>query len=123
VSNDNQLVEVTKFNTKLNAVLGTNYDAFVIYKSKGLLTHLLKRKHFIAIKYIDYLPEIINQPDYVGIYNQNIEMVKCLGDNIFVSIKIDAKKSKYYISTVFDVKESKISSYVASGRLIEVKKT
>ena len=84
---------------------------------------MLKRKHFTAIKYIDYLSEIINQPDYVGIYNQNIEMVKCLGDNIFVSIKIDARKSKYYVSTVFDVKESKISSYVASGRLIEVKKT
>ncbi len=39
-------------------------------------------------------------------------------DNIFISIKLDEKKSKYYIVTVFDVKKGKIDSYVKSGRLI-----
>ena len=39
-------------------------------------------------------------------------MVKCYKDNIFISVKLDTKKSKYYVATVFDVKQSKIDSYV-----------
>ena len=41
-------------------------------------------------------------------------------DNIFISVKLDTKKSKYYVATVFDVKQSKIDSYVRSGRLIKI---
>ena len=33
---------------------------------------------------------------------------------------IHTKKSKYYVATVFDVKQSKIDSYVRSGRLIKI---
>ena len=31
-----------------------------------------------------------------------------------------AIKSKYYVATVFDVKQSKVDSYVRSGRLIKI---
>lgn len=47
-------------------------------------------------------------------------MVKCYKDNIFIAIKLDAKKSKYYVATVFEVKKGKIDSYVKSGRLVPV---
>ena len=40
--------------------------AMPLYRSKGLLTHLIKRKHFSAAKYIDSLSEIITEPDYAG---------------------------------------------------------
>lgn len=53
-------------------------------------------------------------------FNGNIELVKCYNDNIFVSIKLDEKESKYYIATVFDVKKGKIDSYVKSGRLVPI---
>ena len=112
--NEDKLIKVAHYNTKLNSVLGFDYSA------KGLLTHLIKRKHFVAAKYIDHLDDIISHPDYVGCYNGNIELVKCYNDNIFISIKLDEKKSKYYIATVFDVKKGKIDSYVKSGRLIPV---
>lgn len=46
--------------------------------SKGLLAHLLNRKHYTAAKYLDFLPEIIEEPDYVGCYKGNIEFVKCV---------------------------------------------
>ena len=68
----------------------------------------------------DYLPDLIFSPDYIGTHNSNIEMVKCYKDNIFISVKMDAKKSKYFVATVFDVKQSKIDSYVRSGRLIKI---
>lgn len=115
---DDKLIKVASYNTELNYWLGTEFESFPIYRSKGLLTHLMNRKHFVAAKYIDYIPEIISNPDYAGVHEDNIELVKCFKDNIFISIKLDTKKSKHYVATVFDVKQSKIDSYVRSGRLV-----
>lgn len=117
---DDRLIKIAFFNTKLNALLGTEYETFSIYKSKGLLAHLINRKHFVAAKYIDYLPDIIRQPDFIGIHNDSIELVKCYRDNIFISVKLDVSRSMYYVATMFDIKQSKIESYVRSGRLIKV---
>ena len=86
-----------------------------------MLAHLINRKHFVAAKYIDYLPDIIRQPDYIGIHNDSIELVKCYKDNIFICVKLDSSRSKYYVATMFDIKQSKIESYVRSGRLRRVK--
>lgn len=118
-----KLIRIATFNTALNRLLGTDFQAFAIYRSKGLLTHLINRKHFTAAKYIDYLPEIIEAPDYAGYYDGNIELVKVFKDNIFISIKLDEKKHQYYVATMFDVKMGKIDSYVKSGRLKKVEKT
>ena len=115
-----KLIKITSFNTELNTLLGTNFHSFPIYRSKGLLTHLIKRKHFVATKYVEYLSEVIQSPDYAGYYNGNIELVKVFDDNIFISIKLDKNKKKYYVATMFDVKESKIESYLRTGRLKRV---
>lgn len=117
---DGSLIRITSFNISLNRWLGTEYQSFTIYRSKGLMTHLINRKHYTAAKYIDYLPDIITNPDYVGTNNGSIELVKCYKDNIFISIKLDVKKSNYYVATMFEVKQSKIDSYVRSGRLIPI---
>ncbi|MBR6486486.1 MAG: hypothetical protein IKT17_07340 [Lachnospiraceae bacterium] len=118
-----KLIRITSFNTNLNTLLGTDFQAFTVYRSKGLMTHMINKKHFTAAKYIDYLPEIIESPDYAGCYNGNIELVKVFKDNIFISIKLDKKKHQYYVATMFDAKTSKIESYVNSGRLKKVEKT
>ena len=117
-----KLIKIAIFNTELNALLGTEFQNFVIYRSKGLLAHLINRKHFSAAKYIDYLPEIVESPDYAGYYNGNIELVKVFKDNIFISIKLDEKKNKYYVATMFDVKNGKVESYLKTGRLKKVEK-
>ena len=91
-----------------------------IYRSKGLLSHLLKRKHYTAAKYLDFIPEILTAPDYAGTNNGQIEFVKIFKDNIFVSVKLDIAKNTYYIATLFDIKISKIESYCKSGRLIKL---
>lgn len=93
-----------------------------VYRSKGLLAHLLKRKHFTAAKYIDYLPDIVKSPDFAGISEGQIELVKCFKDNIFISIKLDSKKRTYYVATLYDVSYAKIDSYCRSGRLCRVTK-
>lgn len=117
---EDKLIKIANYNTEWNRLLGIEFESFAIYRSKGLLTHLINRKHYVAAKYIDYLPELISSPDYIGIHDGNIEMVKCFKDNIFISIKLDTKKSKYYVATVFEVKQSKIDSYARSGRLIRI---
>ena len=115
-----KLIIITTFNTALNTLLGTDFPAFTIYRSKGLLTHLINKRHFTAAKYIDYLPEIIQSPDYAGFYNESIELIKMYKDNIFISIKLDEKKDQHYVATMFDTKMEKIESYVRSGRLKKV---
>ena len=121
-NNDNKLIKVAKYNTQLNSIINVTFESFVIYRSKGLLAHLLNRKHYIAAKYIDVLAEIISNPDYAGYYNGTIELVKCFQDNIFISIKLDTKRNIYYVATMFEVKKSKVESYVKSGRLKIVNK-
>lgn len=120
MGNSDKLFQVARFNPEFNKILNTTYEAFMIYQSKGLLAHLLKRKHYVAAKYIDNIPEIIRRPDYIGIYNSSIEFVKCYKDNIFISVKLDAKRNKYYVATAYEVKQGKLDSYVRTGRLYKV---
>ena len=103
--NEDKLIKVAHYNTKLNSVLGFDYSAFTIYRSKGLLTHLIKRKHFVAAKYIDRLDDIISHPDYAGCYNGNIELVKCYNDNIFVSIKLSSLTTSLTIAFICKVRQ------------------
>lgn len=78
---DENILKVGKYNKKFNDILGLNIDELDIYRSKGLPTHMVKSKHFKALKYIDYIPDIIESPDYIGINpNENgtesIELIK-----------------------------------------------
>lgn len=96
------------------------FDNFSIYRSKGLLAHLIKRKHYVAAKYIDFLPDIIYAPDYIGLKENEIDFVKCYKDNIYVCIKIDHKNGKHYIATMFEVKQAKIDSNVRANKWVKV---
>lgn len=112
-----KMIFIAELPDSLRTFLQIQKDAIKIYRSKGLLAHLLKRKHYKAAKYLDYISEIITSPDYAGVFNSQIELVKIFKDNIFLSIKLDTTKDIYYVSTVFDVSQSKIESYCKSGRL------
>jgi hypothetical protein len=107
----------------LISFLGLQQKQIKIYRSKGLLAHLLKRRHYKAAKYLDFIPEIISSPDYAGFSDGQIELVKIFKDNIFLSIKLDETKDLYYVATLFDVSESKIEAYCKSGRLKKLDKT
>ena len=117
-----KLIFVAKLNSKkLKSFLLGDKD-ISIYRSKGLLAHLLKRKHFLAVKYFDYIPDIIENPDYAGSSDGQIELVKCFNDNMFLCIKLDEKRKIYYVATLYNVSQSKIESYCKSGRLSKVEK-
>ena len=124
MDNTNDLIKVGKFNTNLNRILDTQIQDLDIYRSKGLPSHMLKRKHYKSLKYIDYIPEIIQSPDYVGI-NPNetglsVEMIKIYDDNMLIGIKLNADGEYLYVSTMHDIQESKIQRRLHSGRLKKI---
>ncbi len=117
------LLKVGQYNSKFNDILGINIENLEIYRSKGLPSHIVKRKHYKCLKYIDYIPDIILEPDYIGI-NPNeqgisIELIKRYSDNVMIGIKLDAQGEYMYVSTMIDVQESKISRRLNSGRIKE----
>ena len=123
MSEKDELLEVGKYNLKFNEILGIEIDELNIYRSKGLPAHMVKRKHFNCLRYIDYIPEIIESPDYIGINpNENgksIEIIKRYKDNVMIGIKLDTDGEYLYVSTVHDVQESKIKRRLHSGRIKE----
>ena len=121
---DDNILKVGKYNTKFNDILGLNIAELDIYRSKGLPTHMVKSKHFKALKYIDYIPDIIESPDYVGINpnedgTESIELIKRYKDNILVGIKLDEENGYLYVSTMHDIQEGKVSRRLYSGRIKE----
>ena len=116
-----QLIKVGKYNLDFNALLGIEIDELDIYRSKGLPSHMVKRKHYKCLKYIDYIPDILIDPDYIGI-NPNeegtsIELIKKYDDNIIVGIKLDTDREYLYVSTMYDIQEPKIYRRLFSGRI------
>ena len=114
---------VGEYNKRFNEILGTNIEQKEIFRSSGLTSHLIKRNHGSCLKHIDDIPDIIKQPDYIGI-NPNegglsIELVKKYKNNVLIGIKVDATTDSLYISTMFDLQESKLQRRVHSGRLIK----
>lgn len=121
---DENILKVGKYNTKFNDVLGIDIGELDIYRSKGLPTHMVKSKHFKALKYIDYISDIIKSPDYVGVNpnedgTKSIELIKRYRDNILVGIKLDEENGYLYVSTMHDIQEGKIKRRLHSGRIKE----
>lgn len=115
------LLRVGKYNLKFNEILGIDIKDYEIYRSKGLPSHMVKRRHFNCLKYIDYIPDIILKPDYIGV-NPNeqglsLELIKRYTDNVLIGIKLDAEEEYLYVSTMHDVQETKISRRLHSGRI------
>ena len=116
-----ELLKVGKYNSKFNEILGIDIKDLEIYRSKGLPSHMLKRKHYKCLKYIDYIPDIIIEPDFIGINpnepGMSIELIKKYDDNIMIGIKLDTDGEYLYVSTMHDVQETKISRRLHSGRI------
>ena len=89
----NDLIKVGKYDLRYNELLSIDIEELDIFRSKGLPAHMVKRKHYNCLKYIDYLPEIIENPDYIGINpNENdksIEFIKKYSKNVLVGVKKD----------------------------------
>lgn len=120
-----QLFEVGEYTDTFNKLTGQELPCGPIYQSVGLRVHIMKR-HPDEIDNIGLVPAIISQPDYIG-KNPNepnsIELVKALGANVMVCIKLDVNDGYLFVASVFEISESKLRRRLNSGRLKVVDKT
>nr|WP_295256283.1 PBECR2 nuclease fold domain-containing protein [uncultured Blautia sp.] len=121
MSENNDILLVGKYNQRFNEILNIDYKELNIYRSKGLPAHMVKRKHYNCLKYVDYISDIITSPDYIGINpnepEKSLELIKCYKDNVMIGIKLDSNGQYYYVSTMFDIQKSKIDRRLHSGRI------
>jgi hypothetical protein len=67
--------------------------------------------------------EIIEEPDYIGLYKltengTHIELIKKVDLNILIGIDIDNERDYIYVSTMYPISEGKINNKLYSGKLI-----
>ena len=118
---DNML-DMGEYKSEFNDILGIQIESQTIYRSTGLPAHMVKRKHYKCLKYIDFIPDIIANPDYIGINpnekgGESVEFIKKFGINVLVGVKLDSKNGYLYVSTVHDIQESKLQRRLHSGRI------
>lgn len=114
-----RLFKVGEYNQKFNDILNCNLPIVDIMQSVGLEVHV-RNRHPNCIGYIDKIKDIIQSPDYVGMNTKepsSIELVKKYDKNILVAIKLDKNSNGLYVASLYEVKDSKISKRLHSGRL------
>lgn len=119
---DSNVLKVGRYKREFNEVLGVELEELEIYRSKGLPAHMLKSHHANCLKYIDYIPEIIEKPDYIGVnpnekITDSVELIKRYKNNIMIGIKLDKQNDYFYVATMHEIQESKISRRLHSGRI------
>jgi len=117
--------KVGEINSKIISELNICLVDTEVFQSKGLFSHIQKR-HPSCIKYIHLIPQIISDPDYIGINpNESItslELIKVFDKNIQIGIKIDKKSNTLYVATLHQITPQKIQHRLLSGRLKQFNK-
>lgn len=116
-----KLFPVGKYQSLYNTLLNLNLPCNDIFRSAGLSKHILKR-HPECAAYIDNIPEILSNPDYIGTNpreKNSIEFIKCYSENILVAVKLDLQKDYYYVASVYDITNSKLTRRIKSNRCIK----
>ena len=93
----------------------------IIYQAPGFIKHI-KKKHGDFLKYVPFIPDMITNPDYVGIHPgkpNSIEYVKIYDDNILLSLELynDNKEEYLYVSSLYDISDAKLKNRINNGRL------
>jgi len=110
---------------KINRILGKNVFSETgipteVWMYPGLKKHVQKRHPGIFEAYHQHIPDIIENPDYVG---QNpkepgVELYKMINDTILLSINLDPT-GYFYVSSFYDLDNAavKIQKRLRSGRI------
>ncbi|MGZ4135584.1 MAG: PBECR3 domain-containing polyvalent protein, partial [Tumebacillaceae bacterium] len=107
--------------TVLNSLLGTNLPDAEVIMYPGFVKHVRKKHPGIFENHYDRIPDIIENPDFVG---QNlkepnsVELYKQVGP-LLLAIKLDPT-GYLYLSSMYDLHngQHKIQKRLQSGRII-----
>lgn len=89
----------------------------------GAVRHI-KRRHPHAFKmYFSKIPEVIQNPDYIGVSSQSpkrIELVKKYKDTILVALKFDDDLN-LFVSSMYIIEDNRVDKRIVYGRLEAIK--
>ena len=114
-----ELIPVGEYRESFNKQLDISLPTGIIYRSSRLINHI-QRRHPDFVGYIDKLPEILLNPDYIGKNPKepdSMELVKEFSDNILVAIKLDVKNNYLYVASLYNISDGKLHNRIHSGRL------
>lgn len=112
---------VGKYINKYNEILGLFLPQKDIFVYPGFIKHIQKR-HLDCLKYIECIPDIILNPDYIGKHPTillSVEFVKYYDKNILVSVQFNEKDDCYHVSSLYNITKGKIDQKLFSGRFKE----
>ena len=114
-----ELIPVGEYRESFNKQLDISLPTGIIYRSSRLINHI-QRRHPDFVGYIDKLPEILLNPDYIGKNPKepdSMELVIVFSDNILVAIKLDVKNNYLYVASLYNISDGKLHNRIHSGRL------
>ena len=88
-------------------------------QSCGLEIHI-KKHHPGLVAKMGLIPQIIAQPDYVGVNPRepnSIELVRDFGQNLKVCVKLDRKEGYLFVASFYDMTQAKLTRHIQGGRL------
>ncbi len=118
--------KIGKFSKKIIDLLNLNIpENTEIYIGNQNREHMEKKHSHDYYYYHHLLPNIISNPDYVGIEpkNNSIEYIKEVSIDPSVIIKIAIRVSsngKYFVRTMYNISDHKIQSALNKGYLFKV---
>jgi len=104
---------------------GRQYKAGdMIYLGDCNINHMKRRHSSAYVKYAERLSQIISEPDYVGINDEDgsLEYVKIFDDHVKLVVRV-AGDEKLYVRSMYTVYQSRTEFFVKSGRLKPLTKT
>ena len=106
----------------VSKALGTEGQSYKlgdkIYLGDRNIKHMKQRHMLVYAKYHDRLSQIISEPDYVGVNDEDgsLVYVKLFDDNIKLVVRI-AGDEKLYIRTMYTIFKSRMEDSIKSGKL------
>jgi hypothetical protein len=116
--------KVGEINQRVIDLLGLDVEAGTpIFTGKSNVVHMQKNHARDYRAYGKHIPEIIKNPDYVGLNpkDDSVEYVKIFEvDGDFVKVAVRVSDSGYfYARTIYARELDKLEKFVASGNLIK----
>ena len=109
--------KMLSINSDVNEIL-IHYDNFE--------KHLIKRNHQNMISHIPKISQYLKNPDYVGVNPRekgvSLEYIVQVEPNILIAVKLDSKNGYFYVATMHEISQLKLTQRIRNGRLRKVDK-
>lgn len=125
---DKEVYRVGNLTTKINNLLGLTLGERKIVIWKDRIKYLEKHKTDFRSKeeyrkHVESIPEIISNPEYVGLHptNGSIEYIKRIDEIMLVGVRI-RNQGKLAIRSCFPITQDKLNEYIRQGTIKQVPK-